>query len=149
MNRMKKHNIFLIFILLIAGCSKTVSMFPTSGPIKQNKQSQVLIATVENITSNSGPFSVTYPDGDFCKGRWASIAPQMVAMGWGNLFSQYGNVAGTFTSVSNLPGVNRGEAMAICQSGNQLKVEFLTGSGTANGTGIAVDDKGNVFKLIF
>jgi hypothetical protein len=39
--------------------------------------------------------------------------------------------------------------MAICQSGNQLKVEFLTGSGTANGTGIAVDDKGNVFKLIF
>jgi hypothetical protein len=124
-------------------------MFPTAGPLHQKKPSPVLLATVENITSNSGPFSVLYPDGDYCSGRWASIAPQMVSVGWGNLFNAYGGLAGVSTSIANLPGINKGEAMAVCQSGNRLKVEFYTGSGTASGTGIAVDDNGNVFKLIF
>jgi hypothetical protein len=48
-----------------------------------------------------------------------------------------------------MPGINRGEAMAVCKSGNRLQVEFYTGSGTASGLGVASDDKGNVFKLIF
>lgn len=136
------------FVILM-GCSATVSMFPTDGPLKSERPAPVLQAVAENITSNSGPFKVTYPDGDVCEGRWASIAPQMVSVGWGGLFGKYGSVAGVSASAVNKPGINRGEAMAICKSGNQVQVEFFTGSGTANGLGVAKDEYGNIFKLIF
>jgi hypothetical protein len=53
------------------------------------------------------------------------------------------------TTTLTRAGINRGEAMAVCKSGNQIHVEFYTGSGTANGVGVAKDDQGNVFKLIF
>lgn len=127
----------------------SASMFPTEGPLRESKPAPVLVANVDNITSNSGPFRLTYPNGDVCEGRWASIAPQMVATGWGSIFSKYGVRAGVTTVSANVPGVNRGEAMAVCKSGNSVQVEFYTGSGTANGVGVAKDDLGNVFKLIF
>jgi hypothetical protein len=113
------------------------------------RPSPIINATVEGILNNTGPFKLTYPNGDVCEGRWASIAPQMVSVGWGGIFNKYGSLAGVQTSVANLPGVNKGEAMAICASGNQVQVEFYTGSGTANGTGVGKDELGNVFKLIF
>jgi hypothetical protein len=133
----------------LAGCSQTVSMFPMSGPLKESRPAPVLKAKADNISSNSGKFSVTYPNGDQCTGRWSSVAPQMTSVGWGSLFSQYGAISGISTSVSNLPGINRGEAVAVCGSGNQISVEFYTGSGTANGVGVAKDEQGNIFKLIF
>ena len=33
--------------------------------------------------------------------------------------------------------VNRGEAMLVCNDGASIQVEFFTGSGTANGYGVA------------
>lgn len=133
----------------LGGCSTTASLFPAEGPLREMKPPPVLVATVSGITSNSGPFSLTYPNNDKCEGKWASLAPQIASVSWGNLFSRYGAKAGVTTSVTGLPGINRGEAMAICASGNRVQVEFFTGSGTASGTGIAKDDLGNVFKLIF
>lgn len=147
---MNKFLIPSVICIILTGCaSATVSMFPTDGPLKLVKPSPVLQATAENITSNSGPFRVTYPDGDQCEGRWASIAPQMVAIGWGGLFGKYGSLAGVSATAVNKPGINRGEAMANCSSGNQVQIEFFTGSGTANGIGVAKDELGSVFKLIF
>jgi len=135
--------------LLLTACSTTISMFPAEGPLRSEKPNPVLVATADNITSNSGKFSVTYPNGDECVGKWASLAPQMTSVGWGSLFTQYGSITGVSLATANMPGINRGEAMAICTSGNRLQVEFYTGSGTASGLGVAKDDKGNVFKLIF
>lgn len=48
-----------------------------------------------------------------------------------------------------MPGVNRGQAMSFCPSGRSLEVEFVTGSGTANGYGIAKDSEGNIYKMLF
>jgi hypothetical protein len=73
----------------------------------------------------------------------------MVSTGWGSLFTKHGSITGVSFSTTNMPGINRGEAMAVCKSGNRLQVEFYTGSGTASGLGVASDDNGNVFKLIF
>jgi len=146
-------NFFVSVMLLggLTGCvtTATVSMFPTDGPLKSEKPAPVLKAVAENIISNSGPFRVEYPNGDRCEGQWASIAPQMVSVGWGGLFGKYGGIAGISASAVNMPGINRGEAMAVCKSGNQVQVEFFTGSGTANGVGVAKDEHGNIFKLIF
>jgi hypothetical protein len=145
----KKIMVTTLFFLNLSGCSTTADLFPISGPLRDLKPTPVLTATVENITSNTGPFKISYPNGDNCEGKWSSIAPQMASSGWGTMFSKYGSVVGVSSSVANLPGVNKGEAMAICNSGNQLQVEFYTGSGTANGTGVAKDSSGNVFKVLF
>ncbi|MDH3472780.1 MAG: hypothetical protein OEM59_03725 [Rhodospirillales bacterium] len=65
------------------------------------------------------------------------------------MFTQYGSVVGFDTSVSNVPGVNRGQAMSFCASGRTLEAELVTGSGTANGYGVAKDSDGNVYKMLF
>ncbi len=141
--------IFTLPIFLLTACSAAISMFPVEGPIRSETPNQVLSASAENVSSNSGKFSVTYPNGDQCVGRWASIAPQLTSTSWGSLFTQYGALTGASIMTTNMPGINRGEAIAVCSSGNRLQIEFYTGSGTANGSGVAKDERGNVFKLIF
>jgi len=73
----------------------------------------------------------------------------MLTQSSGSLFTQYGSVVGFDTSVSNVPGVNRGQAMSFCASGRTLEAELVTGSGTANGYGVAKDSDGNVYKMLF
>lgn len=37
----------------------------------------------------------------------------------------------------------------MCSDNTRFDVEFFTGSGTANGYGIAKDTNGNVYKMLF
>jgi hypothetical protein len=62
--------------------------------------------------------------------------------------SAWGSAYGSGFSVGNMASVNRGEAMLICNKGTTIQVEFFTGSGTANGYGVAKDSNGNVFKVL-
>lgn len=134
--------------LSLSGCSQSVTMFVTEGPLK-SAGVPMLVAEAGNITSNTGPFSVSYPDGEKCIGKWSSLAPQVTAVSWGGLFTRYGAIAGVTTTVASVPGVNRGEAFAVCSGGGDIQAEFYTGSGTANGVGLAKDSKGNIFKMLF
>jgi len=61
----------------------------------------------------------------------------------------YTTVYGTGFTVSNVPGVNKGTAYLVGDKGTTVEVEFFTGSGTASGNGVAIDSKGNVYKVIF
>lgn len=61
----------------------------------------------------------------------------------------YGSVAGYAVTAGNVPGVNRGEAFLTCDRSTTLQAEFFTGSGTANGYGVAKDSRGNIYKMIF
>lgn len=93
------------------------------------------------------------PDGEEGKGRWAVVAPQSTSattsLYTGNMHSIWASVYGTSFTTQNLAGVNRGEAMVIGNKGRIIEVEFFVGSGTASGYGVAKDNKGNVYKLIF
>ena len=51
--------------------------------------------------------------------------------------------------MANVPGVNKGEAVLVGDRGTVIQVEFYTGSGTAYGTGVAKDNKGNIYKVLF
>lgn len=121
-----------MLMLALVGCSTTVNMYPVKGPLSEQKPLRVLVATADGIMGNTGAFNVTLPSGTPCTGRWSSIAPMSAGYySVGTLAGAWGVVYGSGYSVRNVPGVNRGEAMATCTDGTVLQVEFFTGSGTA------------------
>src|SRR5690554_5269449 len=124
---------------LLSGCSTTVNMYPMKGPLSEQKPLPVLVATVDGIMGNTGGFNLTLPSGATCSGRWSCIAPMSVGSSNVALASAWGIVYGSGYSVRNLPGINRGEAMATCADHTTIHVEFFAGSGTANGNGVAQD----------
>ena len=149
MNRILHYVVILCTIFLVGSCSTTVNMYPIEGPLSLQSPLPILIASVDGITSNTGSFSFSLPDGSKCSGTWSSVAPQMISSSSTSLFGRYGSIAGFSITASNLPGVNRGQAFGVCTNNERFDVEFLTGSGTANGYGLASDTAGNVYKLIF
>ena len=144
---------WIILAALLCGCSTRASLFPVDGPLARMSPPPILEATVDGIMGNTGNIFLGMPDGETCKGRWSSLAPvhvkQPAASASGGMAALWASVYGSSYSVENVPGVNKGEAMLVCDKGTVMQVEFLTGSGTANGTGIAKDNRGNIFKVLF
>lgn len=146
----------VLMSLSLAACSTSVSFFPVSGPLVLAKQNQPIVAKAEGIWGNSGKISLTLPSNQFCTGKWSSVAPTVATANVGigslaisnNMSSAWGTVYGTGFSVGNAVSVNRGEAMLVCNDGTSIQVEFFTGSGTANGYGVAKDSNGNFYKIL-
>lgn len=147
---MKRLSIFSL--LLLGGCgglSQVVTFYPVKGPMSEQTPLPVARAKAEGITGNTGPLTMVLANGESCSGQWSSAAPQQVQVNAGGLFATYGSLAGYSVSAGNVPGVNRGEAFMSCDRGTRIDAEFFTGSGTANGYGIAKDNAGNVYKMLF
>lgn len=98
---------------------------------------------------NNGPISLTMPGGVPCKGEWSSAAASQVGFSSGSLLGTYGATYFSGVTVSAGRGQNPGRALAMCEDGNQIEVEFVTGAGTANGFGMARDKRSNVFRVLF
>jgi len=153
---MRKLSVVLIAAAL-SGCSTTATLFPIEGPMSKLSPVPVLRARAHGITGNTGNISLTMPDGELCKGRWSSIAPMAYRSSTGSatatvtndMASVWARVYGSGFSMANVPGVNKGEAVLVGNRDTTIQVEFYTGSGTANGTGVAKDNKGNIFKVLF
>lgn len=142
---------------LLAACSTTATLYPIDGPLSKQQPLPVLTAVVDGILGNTGGISLTLSDGERCTGKWSSIAPMSVGFSTASasstatsgMTSVWTTVYGSGYSVGNLPGVNKGEAMLVGDRGTVIQVEFYTGSGTANGSGVAKDNKGNIYKVLF
>ncbi len=153
---MRRLTIMLV-AAVVSGCSATATLFPIQGPMSKLSPLPILKARADGITGNTGNISLTMPDGELCKGRWSSIAPMAYRASTasaavttvGDMASVWSAVYGSGFSMANVPGVNRGEAVLVGDRGTIIQVEFYTGSGTANGTGVAKDNKGNIYKMLF
>jgi hypothetical protein len=146
-DRAFKAVVFLSLVLM--SCTTTAQLYPVKGPLSERNPVPVLTAKVDGIWGNTGNINLTLPDGEECHGRWSSAAGVAVNFGMVNLRSQYQYLSGSGLSVGNVPGVNRGEAVAVGNRGTIIEIEFYTGSGTASGYGIAADNKGNIYRIIF
>lgn len=156
---MKRYKTLAVTILatLLAACSTTATLYPVDGPLSKQQPLPVLTAVIDGIMGNTGGISMTLPDGERCTGKWSSIAPMSVGVSTASasgtatngIASVWTTVYGSGFSVRNLPGVNKGEAMLVGERGTVIQVEFYTGSGTANGSGVAKDNKGNIYKVLF
>ncbi len=154
----KKIIIFLISILaaLSTACT-TATLYPVEGPLSKLQPLPILKASVDGILGNTGEITMTLPDGEQCTGKWSSIAPMSFGFSsatasgraTNGMSTIWSTVYGSGFSMGNLPGVNKGEAMLVGNKGTVIQVEFYTGSGTANGAGVAKDNKGNIYKVLF
>ncbi|WP_048648979.1 hypothetical protein [Nitratireductor soli] len=137
--------------LLLAGCiSQDVKLYPVEGPLAGQVPLPVVQAKAVGVETNSGPLSLTLPSGEKCQGTWSSVAPRFQTVSTGSLFSSYGGaIFGSGVTTGNVAGVNKGHAFLSCSAGTTIDAEFFTGSGTANGYGIAKDSQGNVYKMLF
>ena len=140
---------FFIASILLSGCSTTASLFPVEGPLSKQIPVPTIKATVNGIMGNTGDISLTMPDGENCIGKWSSAAGAGVSVGTGNLIGTYGSAYGIGTSVSTGTGQNPGQAFLTCSEGRTIQIEFITGAGTANGFGIAKDNKVNIYLILF
>lgn len=144
-------------VTAIAACSTTATLYPVDGPLSKQQPLPVLTAAVDGIMGNTGGISLVLPDGENCTGKWSSIAPMSVGFSTAaasgsatsGMASVWATVYGSGFTVRNLPGINKGEAMLVGDRGTIFQVEFYTGSGTASGSGVAKDNKGNIFKVLF
>jgi hypothetical protein len=135
---------------LLQGCSTTVNFYPIEGPLSQIKPLPLLQAKADGILGNTGTLTLSLHNGEVCTGKWSSLAPTFAATSSGTLFDRYGRSIGFQGSVIGIqPGVNRGAAFLTCSAGTTIEAEFLTGSGTANGVGVAKDSAGNVYRMLF
>lgn len=133
----------------LTGCSMTATMVPVRGPLSQDTPVPVIQVKVKGIWGNSGELSFDLPGGEHCKGRWSSAAGASVTVSSGSLISQYGSTYLSGVSTSSGTGQNPGAALAVCDSGRTVDVEFVTGAGTAHGFGIAKDNRDNIYRLVF
>ena len=136
---------FLLSLFFLTSCSITLNLFPTKGPLSEKLPVKVIKAKATNVTSNSGKCFLTMPDGEYCTGRWSSTAGVVASKNNYGLMLSYGQELG----LNPRGNENRGYAMLLGNKGTSLEIEFLTGAGTAHGFGIAKDNKGNIYKVLF
>ncbi|MGD1925045.1 MAG: hypothetical protein ACFB03_12785 [Paracoccaceae bacterium] len=115
----------------------------------EGNQIQELVGNAHDVHRNTGALDLTLPTGAKCSGKWSSVVPQFSTITSTSLLGTYGSIVGLSTTTGSVLGVNRGEAIAVCSDGTRIEMEFLTGSGTANGVGIARDTNGNIYKMLF
>ena len=132
-------------MFFLTSCSITLNLFPTKGPLSENLPVKVIKAKATNVTSNSGKCFLTMPDGEYCTGRWSSTAGVIASKNNFGLMLSYGQELG----LNPRGNENRGYAMLLGNRGTSIEIEFLTGAGTAHGFGIAKDNKGNIYKVLF
>lgn len=148
---MRLMTLFALLVVTGTGCA-TAHFYPVAGPLATPTPGtpvSVLKAKVKNVTSNSGGLSMTLETGEKCSGRWSSIAPTTMGAMSTQLSDAWSTVYGTTYYSANVAGINHGEAVMTCDKGTVVQAEFATGSGTAHGTGVAKDNRGNVWKVLF
>lgn len=147
----------LVACAFFTACSVAVTLYPVKGALAAQSPLPVLKAKAHGVTGNSGDIELVMPSGEKLKGRWSSLAPRQVSVSRfsGNtnitsgLETAYAVVYGSGVTVSNVPGINKGTAFLTGERGTNMEVEFRTGSGTASGNGVAIDNRGNIYKVIF
>ena len=134
----------VLLCAFLAACARTASMFPIAGPLAERVPVPVIEARATGVMGNSGDLTLMLPGGEQCKGRWAVVAGSGATM-----VALWTQVYGSGFALGQQAGTNRGEALLLCTRGTTITVEFLTGAGTGSGIGVAEDNRGNRFKVLF
>jgi len=141
------------------GCSHTYRFYPVQGPLSAQTPLPVLVAKLTGAIS-SGNISVVLSDGEVCKGHWAEVPRAKVPKGANTasapeangMSSVWDTVYGSGFYVSQVLGSTNARAVASGDRGKILNVELHAtheGEKTLIIKGIAKDNKGNIYKVVY
>ncbi|MGA3070164.1 MAG: hypothetical protein ABSD43_08110 [Terracidiphilus sp.] len=162
---MKARFVSILFCVCIISGSFAASgqrLFPVQGPAATQAPPPAFTAKLTNIFKQSGKISLAQENGESFQGTWtivtasffnaktpgspASYPPQPnLAFAWDLVYGE-GYYVGTILGSENV-----GQAMATGDRGTVLQVEFhreQLGVAEDNHFGVAVDNKGNIYKVV-
>lgn len=134
-------------LLGIMGCSLNSTMVPVSGPAAA--KGQAINATFTWNGTGHGQIEMTLPSGEVCKGSYSTIADGFSTSASGSFFSQqlYATYHGSAATIANK---QYGQALLTGDKGTTMQVEYFTSAmSPTHGYGLAKDNRGNIYRLIF
>jgi len=144
---------------MMLSCSHTVRLYPVQGPLSVQKPLPVLVAKITGFSSPKN-ISAILSDGEVCKGVW-NLVPQAkikkgvnttIATTTNEMSSIWDTVYGPEFYVSHILGARYyARAVASGNRGTVLNVELYSSGGESVDAikGIAKDNQGNIYKLVF
>ncbi len=154
----------LLSVCIIAGCTPAIGqrLYPVAGPAATQAAPPLFTAKVQNYMGKSGIMTLVQGDGETFRGPWsivtatfyndktpgtpASFPPQS------NLAFAWDIVYGEGYYISTILGSQQiGQAVVTGDKGTVLQIEFhreQLGVPEDNHFGVAVDNKGNIYKVV-
>ncbi len=140
-------------LALFTGCqNNSVMLVPVEGPLAASPRG--LQTTIKWETAEHGTLRVVLPDGEICTGKHTTIPEGAVASGFrmtfsSQLLSSSETLAGGYGRSSNLANKQYGQGLLVGNKGTVIQVEFFSSASSHHGFGLAQDNKGNRYKLVF
>jgi hypothetical protein len=153
--------VLLLGISIMLGCSHKYRFYPVQGPLSAQTPLPVLVAKLTgSFPFTSGNISVVLGDGEVCKGHWAQVPRVKVPKGANTTSAPDSNgmstvwdtVYGSGFYGSHVLGSTNAQAAASGDRGTVLNVEMYAmpeGDKNIIVKGIAKDNKGNIYKVVY
>lgn len=120
---------------------------PISGPLSENPN--VINAEFTYNGSGHGDLTVVLPDGEVCKGKYTTIPEGTITSESRFFFSPY-VYANYFGNAYLIENKQYGQGLLIGNRGTIMQLEYFTSSrNPTHGYGIATDNNGNIYKILF
>src|ERR1017187_4437728 len=149
----------LLSICVVAGGAAAFgeTLYPVQGTAGAQAPPPVMKATFHGTTS--GNFSLVQANGETFQGKWAALTPSFASnktpenpasyLPQPNLASAWDTVYGQGYFLAQVLGTRIMQVVATGDKGTVIQVERLYGDPRAGFNGVAVDSKGNVYKVIW
>lgn len=140
--------ICLTLIGVLSSCSLTATGYPVAGPAA--KQGHIIQARFTYGGGGTGGVRVQMPDGEVCQGRYSTVvggvmSPEVLAVAGG----QSGVASGAVAS-GHIMGLQTSRAMLAGNRGTIIDFEgYTSGANPMHGFGMAKDNRGSKWKLIW
>lgn len=144
-----KKLIALALAIGLSGCAETAQLYPANdaahamGPLK---------ADLRRTGTNSGPISITLPDGEILSGRYSVNEGGSTNFGhlYTSVYGTGGNAsASSFGSSFMIPNSGEGAADLIGASGMTAHCEFVANLLSAHGNGACQLSNGATYRVQF
>ncbi|MGA2633467.1 MAG: hypothetical protein ABSF16_04470 [Terracidiphilus sp.] len=128
------------------------TLYPVQGPL--TAQSPPPIFTARFTGGNSGKLSMVRANGELLTGKWSRVTAAFVnnkTPGTADSYPPQPNLAFAWDAIygqgyflANVLGVEIGAATGTGNQGTVLQAEFFPGR-----FGVAIDNKGNIYKMVW
>jgi hypothetical protein len=135
---------FPLLAVLLAGCVGTAFLYPVQGPLAAQSPPPVV-----SLRASGYSLTLTLPDGETFKGMGAIVPHTQNPLN--PLSAQWDLVYGPGYYLAHVLGTDGYRIATLTgDRGSTMRIESTTltdGGGAVSQVGVAVDDKGNVFKI--